>query len=159
MKFIRLRLQWNTRYFHRIIRVEEWKKLIQLRLFSSNNTCWRIIRVEEQKKCQPWNHRASIAVKHALFSSKDMCQHWNQFIQLRLQWNTRYFHRIIRVENERSSSSFDYSETCVIFIEVYVSTVKSVHPTSIAVKHALFSSNNTRGRMKEDHPASIIFIE
>src|SRR6218665_3776294 len=53
------------------------------------------------------------------------------------------------------SSSFDCSETRVIFIEGYVSTVKSVHPTSIAVKHVLFSSNNTCGRMKEAHPASI----
>ena len=42
--------------------------------------------------------------------------------------------------------------------------MKKVHPASIAVKHALFSSNNTCGRMKEAHPASIvvkrvIFIE
>src|SRR6218665_3217753 len=53
------------------------------------------------------------------------------------------------------SSSFDCSETRVIFIKGYVSTLKSVHPASIAVKHALFSSNNTYGGIREVHPASI----
>src|SRR6218665_2731829 len=58
-------------------------------------------------------------------------------------------------QNKRSSSSFDFSETRVSFIEEYMSTLISVHPTSIAMKHALFPSNNTRGRIKEVHPASI----
>src|SRR6218665_269104 len=40
-------------------------------------------------------------------------------------------------KNKRSSSSFDCGETPVIFFEEYVSTLKSVHPASIAVKHAL----------------------
>src|SRR6218665_1212539 len=47
--------------------------------------------------------------------------------------------------NKRSSSSFDCGETRVIFFEEYVSTLKSVHPPSIAVKHALFLSRNTCG--------------
>ena len=72
-----------------------------------------------------------------------------------MKCNTRYLHRIIRVEKKISSSSFDYSETRVIFIEEYVSTMISVHPTSIAMKHALFSSKNTCGRINEVHPASI----
>ncbi len=114
-------------------------------LFSSTNTCGTIKSV----------HPASIAVILALFSSNNTCVAINQFIQLRLQWNSRYFHRKIRVNNEISSSSFDCSETRVIFIEEYVSTLKSVHPASIAVKHALFSSKNTCGRIKEVHPASI----
>src|SRR6218665_1758369 len=93
--------------------------------------------------------------------------------------NRRYFHRRIRVDidisspsfdrsetrvifigeyvwkNKRSSSSFDCSKTRVSFIEEYVSTLIPVHPTSIAMKHALFSSKNTCGRIKEVHPAPI----
>src|SRR6218665_180892 len=77
-------------------------------------------------------HRASIAVKRALFFIKSYV------------W-----------KNKISSSSFDCSDTRVIFIEGYVSTVKSVHQTSIAVKHALFLSNDTCGRIKDVYPASI----
>jgi len=58
-------------------------------------------------------------------------------------------------KNKRSSSSFDCSKTRVSFIEEYVSTLIPVHPTSIAMKHALFSSKNTCGRIKEVHPAPI----
>src|SRR6218665_3191768 len=58
-------------------------------------------------------------------------------------------------KNKRSSSSFDCSETRVIFFAEYVSTWISVHPDSIAVKHALFSSQKACGRIKEVHPASI----
>src|SRR6218665_3777844 len=91
--------------------------------------------------------------------------------------NRRYFHRRIRVDidissssfdrsetrvifigeyvwkNKRSSSSFDCSETRVSFIEEYVSTLIPVHPTSIA--SALFSSKNTCGSIQEVHPAPI----
>src|SRR6218665_410666 len=42
----------------------------------------------------------------------------------------RYFHRIIRVDNDISSSNFDCNENGVIFIEESVSIVRSVHPTS-----------------------------
>ena len=68
---IRIRLQWNTRYFHRRIhvRVEEWKKFIQLRLQWNTRYIHRRIRVEE----------------------------WKKFIQLRLQWYSHYFHQYIRV--------------------------------------------------------------
>src|SRR6218665_2465038 len=62
---------------------------------------------------------------------------------------------MIRVNSEISSSNFDCNETRVIFVEEYVSTLISVHPTSIAMKRALFSSKNTCGRIKEVHPASI----
>ena len=50
---------------------------------------------------------------------KDTCQQWNQFIQLRLKWNTRYFHWRIRVNFEISSSNFDCNETRVIFMGEY----------------------------------------
>src|SRR6218665_1434295 len=43
--------------------------------------------------------------------------------------------RGIRVDNATSLSSFDCNETRVIFIAEYVSTLISVHPASIAVKH------------------------
>jgi len=43
----------------------------------------------------------------------------------------------------------------IIFIAEYVSTSRSVHPATIAVKRALFSSQNTCGKIKEVHPASI----
>src|SRR6218665_716182 len=51
-------------------------------------------------------HPVSIAVKHSLF------------------------YRRIRVDNYISSSNFDCNENGVIFIEEYVSIVRSVHPTS-----------------------------
>src|SRR6218665_3532326 len=47
--------------------------------------------------------------------------------------------------NDISSSSFGCSETRVIFIEENVSTLISVHPASIAVKHASFSSLSLKG--------------
>src|SRR6218665_3514483 len=53
--------------------------------------------------------------------------------------------RGIRVDNAISLSSFDCNETRVIFIEEYVSTLISVHPASIAVKHAPFSSLSLNG--------------
>src|SRR6218665_884761 len=58
-------------------------------------------------------------------------------------------------KNKRSQSSFDCSETRVIVIAEYASTWISVHPASIAVKHALFSSQNTCVIIKEVNPASI----
>src|SRR6218665_692171 len=54
---------------------------------------------------------ASIAVKHTQFSSK-----------------------LAVWKNKISSSSFDCNETRVVFIGEYVSTIISVHPTSIAIK-------------------------
>src|SRR6218665_4020141 len=53
--------------------------------------------------------------------------------------------RGIRVDNAISLSSFDCSETRVIFIEENVSTLISVHPALIAVKHASFSSLSLNG--------------
>src|SRR6218665_3859620 len=53
--------------------------------------------------------------------------------------------REIRVDNDIISSSFDCNETRVIFIEEHVSTLISVHPASIAVKHTSFSSLSLNG--------------
>src|SRR6218665_1977551 len=84
-------------------------------------------------------HPASIAVNHALFSSIDTCVD-NDISSSSFD---RSETRVIFIgeyvwKNKRSSSSFDCGETRVIFFEEYVSTLKSVHPASIAVKHALF---------------------
>src|SRR6218665_2486767 len=83
-------------------------------------------------------HPASIAVKHALFSSSNTCGRIKEVSTLKSSSFDCSETRTIFIEgyvweNKRSSSSIDCSETHVIFIEVYVSTVKSVHPTSIAV--------------------------
>ena len=99
---------------------------ISLSSFDCSQT--RVIFIEGCVSSVKSVHPTSIAVKHALFSSKNTCQHWDQFIQLRLQGNARYFHRRIRVDNDISSSNFDCNENGVIFIE-YVSIVRSVHPT------------------------------
>src|SRR6218665_3903003 len=46
----------------------------------------------------------------------------------------------VRVDNEISSSNFECNENRIIFIGENVSTIGSVHPTSIAMKLALFAS-------------------
>src|SRR6218665_1913843 len=63
--------------------------------------------------------------------------------------------REIRVDNDISSSSFDCSETRIIFIAEYVSKFLSVHPASIAMIHTLPSSIDTCVAMTSVHPASI----
>src|SRR6218665_899920 len=44
------------------------------------------------------------------------------------------------MDNKISSCNFDFYDTRTIFIEESVWTIRSVHPTSIAMKLALFSS-------------------
>ena len=57
--------------------------------------------------------------------------------------------------NKISSSNFGSSETRVIFIGEYVSTIRSVHPTSIEMGLALFSSTDPCGAIRIIHPTLI----
>src|SRR6218665_1317920 len=86
-------------------------------------------------------HPASIAVNHALFSSIDTCVD-NDISSSSFDCSET---RVIFIEeyvwkNKRSSSSFDCGETRVLLVEEYVWIIKISFPASIAVKQALISS-------------------
>src|SRR6218665_1710013 len=78
-------------------------------------------------------HPASIAVKHALFPSNNTCGRIKEV-------HPAYFLRRIRGNSEISSPSFDCSETRVLLVEEYVWIIKISFPASIVVKQALISS-------------------
>src|SRR6218665_1008421 len=99
-------------------------------LFSSKNTCGRIKEV----------HPPSIAVKHALVSSKNTCGRIKEVHPASIAVKHALFSSKNTFNIEISSSSFDCSETRVIFVEEYVWIIKISFPASIAVKQALFSS-------------------
>ena len=136
-QFILLRLHWNSRYFHQQIcannnrAVHPTSIAMKPVIFSSTVTCGAI------KSVHPTSIAMTLAMKLALFWSKNTCHQLDQFIQLRLQWHLHYFNRRIRVDNKISSSNFACNEARVIFIEEYVSSVRSGHPTSLAMKPAL----------------------
>ena len=79
------------------------------------------------------------------------------FIAIEVGW-TDLIATHVSIDNDISSSNFDCSDTRIILIAKYVSTFSSVHPASIAVKHALFSSIDTCVAIKLVHPASIAVI-
>src|SRR6218665_2380311 len=98
-------------------------------------------------------HPASIAVKHALYSSNNKCQplnhHWmrggNYHIYSRFHCNEA---RVIYIRGSVAVITFSYSrfhcnETRVIFITVYAAIITLVIPTSIALKPASFSTRGT----------------
>src|SRR6218665_3253883 len=69
----------------------------------------------------------------ALFSSKNTCRRMKEVHPASIGMILAFI------------SSIDCNDTRVIFVEVYVSTLISVHPTSTAVKHASFSSLSLNG--------------
>src|SRR6218665_1126464 len=85
----------------------------------------------------------SIAMQLELFSSENTYRQLDQFTQLPLQRNSRYFHHWKRSSIYLSYSRFYCNETRFIFISGYVAVITLVIPASIAVILAAFSSPYT----------------